>query len=93
MHAVTEVDREAAEELRVLLADLSGFWYNPDDTGPLCAALARHRVQSELRMLEKISQAGLLAIPGERGQGESDSLTAPAFDIRTRRRLPNALNR
>lgn len=93
MHAVTEVDREAAEELRVLLADLSGFWYNSGDTGPLCAALARHRVQSELRMLEKAGQAGLLAIPGERVQAGSEPLTAPAFDIRTRRRLPYALNR
>lgn len=54
MHTVTDADREAAEELRATLADLSGFWHLPGDTGPLCTALARHRERSERELLEKM---------------------------------------
>lgn len=57
MHAVTDADREAAEELRVLLADASGFWHTHGDTGPICMALARHRELAEQRLLEKMEQA------------------------------------
>ena len=56
MDAVTDMDREAAEELRVLLAGMSGFWHKPGDAGPLCVALARHRQACEERLLEKISR-------------------------------------
>jgi hypothetical protein len=66
MSAVTDVDRKAAEELRAILADLSGFWFNPGDTGPLCTALARHRETSELKLLEKISHSSVRAHPSER---------------------------
>lgn len=51
---ITASDRQAAEELRALLADLSGFWHVAGDDGPLCQALARHRAESELRLLEKL---------------------------------------
>lgn len=56
MHAVTDADREAAEELRVLLADVSGFWHTHGDTGPICMALARHRELAERRLLESLEQ-------------------------------------
>lgn len=54
MNGVTEADRKAAAELRELLADMCGFWFNPSDNGPLCAALARHREACELQLLEKL---------------------------------------
>ena len=70
MSSVTDLDRRAAEELRAVLADLSGFWFCPGDTGPLCAALARHREASELKLLEKISHSSVRALPAERMQTE-----------------------
>lgn len=57
MHAVTDADREAAEELRILLADVSGFWHTHGDTGPICMALARHRELAERRVLEGAGKA------------------------------------
>lgn len=51
---ITDADREAAEDLRVLLADASGFWHNPGDEGPLCIALARHRLEAERRIAEAL---------------------------------------
>lgn len=53
MQAVTPADREAALALREALADISGFWYRLDDDGPLCQAIARHRVQAEQRLLRQ----------------------------------------
>lgn len=50
---ISKADREAAEMLRVILADVSGFWHKPGDDGPLCIALARHRIQAEQRLVEK----------------------------------------
>lgn len=52
MPAITDADRQAAEELRVALADVSGFWHLPGDIGPICAALARHRANTERQILE-----------------------------------------
>jgi len=57
MDAISDIDRQAAEELRVVLAELSGFWHLPGDAGPLCAALARHRAQAERRLLESLAPA------------------------------------
>lgn len=85
MSVVTDADRKAAEDLRELLADLSGFWFCPGDTGPLCAALARHRETSELRLLEKISHSSVRTLPADRMQPES-------YDARMRNR-PVAANR
>jgi len=53
MHVVTQADREAARALRESLADVSGFWYRVDDDGPLCQALASHRLQGEQRLLRQ----------------------------------------
>ncbi|MCW1429699.1 hypothetical protein [Novosphingobium sp. JCM 18896] len=53
MQVVTPADREAALALREALADISGFWYRLDDDGPLCQAIARHRVQTEQRLLRQ----------------------------------------
>jgi len=61
MHAVEDMDREAAEELRILLADISGFWHRPGDTGPICAALARHRHLAEQRLLQQMNNAARVA--------------------------------
>ncbi|VWX54259.1 hypothetical protein [Novosphingobium sp. 9U] len=77
MHAVTDADRDAAEELRVLLADVSGFWHTHGDTGPICMALARHRELAERRLLEKMGQAAPSA--------SVVSIVAPSRDRRTRR--------
>jgi len=54
MISVTEADRKAAEELRAVLADASGFWHLPDDDGPLCIALARHRQRTERHLLTRL---------------------------------------
>lgn len=89
MSAVTDVDRKAAEELRVLLADLSGFWFCPSDTGPLCAALARHRETSELKLLEKISHSSVRALPAERMQPELPA----SYEPRIQRSRPMAVSR
>lgn len=63
MHRITDVDRAAAEELRVLLADISGFWHRAGDDSPLCIALARHRADAERRLMEK-SSVSIAAAPG-----------------------------
>jgi hypothetical protein len=80
MPAVTDADRRAAEELRVLLADLSGFWHAPGDLGPICVAMARHREICERQLLAKLgSSVPRAAITG----------VAPARDlgaVRRRRR-------
>jgi hypothetical protein len=50
----TDHDRQAAEELRVTLANLTGFWHQPGDDGPLCQALTRYREECERRLLDKL---------------------------------------
>lgn len=67
MHDVTDVDRRAAEELRALLADVSGFWHVPGDDGPLCVAMARHREMCELRLLQSMS-SGILTATARRSR-------------------------
>lgn len=47
---ITGADRAAAQALRIVLADLSGFWFKADDDSALCAALARHRIETEQRL-------------------------------------------
>jgi hypothetical protein len=89
MSAVMDIDRKAAEELRVLLADVSGFWFSPADTGPLVAAFARHRETCELKLLEKISHSSVRALPAERMQPE----VAPAYDSRMVRQRPLLVSR
>ena len=54
MNQIIDADREAAQILRILLADISGFWFKTDDDGPLCAALARHRIDAEQRVARKL---------------------------------------
>jgi hypothetical protein len=50
----TDYDRQAAEELRVTLANLTGFWHKPGDDGPICQALSRFREECERRLLDKL---------------------------------------
>jgi hypothetical protein len=47
---ITDADREAANALRVILADICGFWHSPGDDSPLCQALAQHREAAEARL-------------------------------------------
>lgn len=54
MTLITDADRHAAQALRVVLADISGFWHQPGDDSPLALALARHRQASEARLTEKL---------------------------------------
>ena len=54
MAKVTDADREAAQALRVVLADASGFWHRFDDDSPLCQALVRHRLETERRLAEEV---------------------------------------
>jgi hypothetical protein len=49
---ITDADREAANALRVVLADICGFWHKPGDDSPLCVALARHRIEAERQTAE-----------------------------------------
>lgn len=65
MPEITDADREAAVALRVILADISGFWFQGDDDSPLCAALARHRAEAEQRIVAKL---GVLEPRAERRQ-------------------------
>lgn len=55
MHAITDADREAAQLLRGILADISGFWHKTGDDSPLCQALARHRLEGEQRLAGKLA--------------------------------------
>jgi hypothetical protein len=50
MNGITDADRAAARALRETLGDISGFWFRSDDDGPLCQALARHRMEAERRL-------------------------------------------
>jgi hypothetical protein len=54
MTRITDADRHAAQELRVVLADISGFWHQPGDDSPLCLALAKHRQAAEERLTDKL---------------------------------------
>ncbi len=54
MH-ITDADRKAANDLRVILADICGFWHKLGDDSPLCLALSRHRVEAEQRTAEKLA--------------------------------------
>lgn len=54
MTRISDADRHAAQELRVTLADISGFWHQPGDDSPLCLALARHREAAEARLADKL---------------------------------------
>lgn len=60
---ITDADRDAANALRAVLADISGFWHNPGDDSPLCQALARHRLDAEQRLPEKLAVAAVRAAP------------------------------
>jgi hypothetical protein len=51
---ITDADREAANALRVALADICGFWHSPGDDSPICQALARHRIEAERRTAEQL---------------------------------------
>lgn len=71
MIPVTDADRRAAQELRVILADISGFWHQPGDENPLCIALARHRLAAEEKLLEKLvplSGGANVHVPVEMGR-------------------------
>ncbi|WP_132385854.1 hypothetical protein [Novosphingobium sp. PhB165] len=58
MYGIIEADREAARALREVLADICGFWHCPDDDGQLCQALARHRMEAEQRLTDKLAPLG-----------------------------------
>jgi len=60
---ITDDDREAANALRVVLADICGFWHKPGDDSPLCLALARHRLEAERRTGEKLTPITLALAP------------------------------
>jgi hypothetical protein len=51
---ITDADREAANALRVALADICGFWHSPGDDSPICQSLARHRIEAERRTAEQL---------------------------------------
>jgi hypothetical protein len=85
MHTVTDADREAAEELRGLLADASGFWHAPGDAGPLCTALARHRERCERELLARME---LLAARKASPPMAVALLPAPAPNRELRMRRP-----
>lgn len=73
MPEITDADRKAAQELRIVLADVSGYWHRGGDDSPLCIALAQHRIAAEQSLMEKIvplrSNLGNPSA-GERAAGE-----------------------
>lgn len=92
MVTVTEIDRKAAEELRAVLADMSGFWFAPGDTGPLCAALARHRAQTEAHLLEKIHRSAVRLAPTDRlAKAGNDEVPANTYGSRRPNPRPAAI--
>lgn len=94
MNVVTDADRVAAEELRALLADVSGFWHVPGDDGPLCLALARHRERSELQLLERMGRQAAWSATTERLTVSSiDQGTPGGFENRMRRPRSSAIGR
>jgi hypothetical protein len=54
MTRITDADRQAAHDLRVILADICGFWHPVGDESPLCVALAEHRRAAEQRLADKL---------------------------------------
>ncbi|MEJ5977982.1 hypothetical protein WG901_15130 [Novosphingobium sp. PS1R-30] len=80
MQVVTTADREAALALREALADISGFWYRLDDDGPLCQAIARHRVQTEQRLVRQAfleAQCVPVALDAAKGSEQPMAARAP----------------
>lgn len=65
MPAIIDADRRAAQDLRVVLADICGFWHQLGDDSPLCLALARHRQEAEVRMTDKLVPLFTAAMPGD----------------------------
>ena len=57
-YEITDADRRAAEELRILLADASGFWLKPGDDTALCALVVRLRMECEQRLIDKLDPLG-----------------------------------
>lgn len=90
MIAITEADRKAAEELRAVLADVSGFWHLPGDNGPLCVALAQHRERTELQLLRRMSGTELRATYSDRTRGSGEGA---AFDKSVSRSRSQAMSR
>lgn len=78
MNGITDADREAAKALREALADISGFWFRPGDDNPLVAALARHRIEAEQRLADKLA-------PFLADSPRSDPRRPAARDAETRR--------
>ncbi len=56
MIPITDADRQAAEALRVVLANITGFWHKPGDDSPICQAMARHREDAEIRLAQEIAE-------------------------------------
>lgn len=54
MHDITDADRAAAAELRIILADVCGFWHQAGDNSVLCSAFARHRLEAEQRLADRV---------------------------------------
>jgi hypothetical protein len=71
----TDYDRQAAEELRVTLANLTGFWHKPGDDGPICQALSRFREECERRLLDKL-------LPWTGGDSSSPDQATVTFENR-----------
>lgn len=67
MHGITEADREAANLLREILADISGFWHRSGDDSPLCQALMRHRIEAEQRLSAKLAPFVTVSPPVKAG--------------------------
>lgn len=86
MLGITDADRKAADELRLVLADICGFWHRGGDDSPLCAALSRHRIEAEQRLMEKLSP--IIAMPADtvmrsRTDARCAKAAAPRRDVRT----------
>lgn len=64
---INDADREAANALRAVLADICGFWHKGDDDSPLCLALARHREEAETRLANKLVPSHMAAVSHSEG--------------------------
>lgn len=82
MQAITDADRAAAQALREALADVCGFWFRPGDDGPLCQALARHRIDAEQRLVDRLApfaDKGVPMLGRPDGQRHPDALRGLAL--------------
>lgn len=93
MLKVTNRDRRCAEEIRVIVADTTGFWLKPGDDEPLVQAVARYRADFEASITAELATiASRPKAPLRHGSADEAAKVpfAPSKKARTAGRRPRA---